>query len=345
MSAETPLVSILIPAYNAGAYLEELCQSIQAQLYQNFEALIFDDGSTDDTRKVFAPFAKDDRFKITGWRQNRGLNAAWRELLGTMRGQFWVSPGADDVLLPEFLERRLALLRENPQAVLVHGAARIIDESGREIPSPFAKFNLPAKMNGRRALGVLLQHNIINQPSVLVRSEVTRKVLSRFQSDWKYAPDWCLWLLHAACGFELLWDSRPLHKYRIHSRSLSYDPAKSVTRRAEIRLAPLCALSAAVPLSQTATDYWNQWRKTLYHLWLFRALKLRCQGLLQDSWLRSASDAYYRADRGNKTFLSEFCKHAPAIALAAVKEQRARKGQAFRVSGLAQINDPLFRSA
>jgi glycosyltransferase involved in cell wall biosynthesis len=343
MSAASPLISILVPAYNTALYLPELCRSLQAQTLGNFEALIFDDGSADNLAEAFSPFAGDARFQLAGWKQNRGLNAAWRELLGRMRGKFWVSPGADDVLLPEFLERRVALLEANPNAVLVHGAAVTIDETGREIPNPFPKLNLPSQMDGRRALGVLLQHNIINQPSALVRADVTRNLLPQFRFDWKFAPDWHLWLLHAAAGGDFLWDSTPLHKYRIHGRSLSCNPAQSAIRRAETRLVPLCALSAAASLSPAAADAWKRWRKTLYQLWLLRALKLRFQGMLKDDWLHAAGEAYHGAAGGNRNFPVEFWRQAPGIVLSAWKERRAWKTQSFQVSGLAQINDPVFR--
>ena len=64
MSARTPLVSILVPAYNAARFLPGLCQSIQAQTYPHYEVLIGDDGSTDNTSSVMAPFLQDSRFQI-----------------------------------------------------------------------------------------------------------------------------------------------------------------------------------------------------------------------------------------------------------------------------------------
>jgi len=76
MSATAPLISILVPAYNAATYLPELCRSLQAQTLPDFEALIFDDGSTDNLAGAFSPFAGDTRFQLAGWKINRGLNAA-----------------------------------------------------------------------------------------------------------------------------------------------------------------------------------------------------------------------------------------------------------------------------
>lgn len=343
MSSNTPNVSVLVPAYNAASYLTELLQSLQTQTFPNFEALIFDDGSTDNVAEVFSRFAGDARFQLIGWKQNHGLNAAWRELLKQMQGEFWISPGADDVLQPEFLERRLSLLRTNPQASLVHGAADTIDEDGEKIPNPFPQISLPPQMNAQRALGVLLQHNIINQPSALVRSEITRKILPYFNFNWQFAPDWYLWLLHAACEFEFLWDDQPLHRYRIHKQSLSFNLNKTAVRRAETRLIPLCALSTAAQFSSIAVEWWSRWRRTLYRLWLFRAARLYSEGLLRNEWLHLAAGAYHGERKPGISLVKELGRYGWSIPLVGLKERRAQTAQFFRVSGIAQINDPLFK--
>ena len=130
MSSASPLVSILVPAYNAGRYLQELCRSIQAQTYPHYEVLVGNDGSTDDTAAVVAPFLKDDRFRLLSWAPNRGLNRGWGLLCSAMRGDYWCSPGADDIYEPRFLESRVEALQANPQAFLVHGLPELIDEHG-----------------------------------------------------------------------------------------------------------------------------------------------------------------------------------------------------------------------
>ena len=343
MSEASPLVSVLVPVYNVAAYLPELIRSLRAQTFKNFEVLILDDGSTDAIGSVLSSFEKADRFRVFRWKTNRGLNTALRELLGLMRGDFWVSPGADDVLLPEFLERRAALFQKHPEAAIVHGAPEFIDEAGEKIPSPYPKLDLPEQLEGGRALRVLLQHNIINQPSALVRSSVTQAVLPFFECDWKYAPDWHLWILHVARGGSMIWDPRGLHKYRVHRHSLSLDPAKSSVRRAETALVPLCALSAAATFSEPANVQWRQWRRALYARWLRRALKLRREGLLDDSWLAPAAKAINKTAPDKISLFGEAIKYSPAIAWTALKERIARSRQTFGVAGLAQIDDPIFR--
>jgi len=343
MSTDSPLVSVLVPVYNAAPYIAELCQSIQAQTHQNFEALILDDGSSDGTASVLSCYRKDPRFKILGWKSNRGVNAATSALLGLMKGDYWCNPGADDVLLPDFVAKRLERLESSPEAALVHGPAEIIDASGQPRKDDFPRLELPAQMDGKRALTVLLQHNIVGTSSVLVRSDITRLVLPFFLCHWKYAQDWYLWLLHAASGFDLLWDERCLHKYRVHDQSLTNAPRHNAVRRAETRLVPLCALSTAAQFSHPAADQWSKWRKVLYRAWLLRAVNLQARGVLQADWLCLAGRAYYGKNAGRISLFQELCRHALGMPLTRLKEQHAIKKQSFRVSGIAQINDPIFR--
>ncbi len=343
MSASSPRISILVPAYNAAPYLTALCDSIRAQTHTDFEVLILNDGSTDNTDEVLAPCRKDARFKISGWSPNRGVHAATSALLCEMKGKYWCNPGADDVLSPHFLAKRLKVLESHPEAVMVHGPAEFIDAAGNAAQVDFPDLKLPASMGGGRALSVLLQHNVISTTSVLVRSEITRRVLPWFQGGWKYAQDWYLWLLHAATGLDLLWDNEILFKYRVHECSLSGMPAHAATRRAETRLVPLCALNAAAQYSPPTADLWSKWHMTLYRLWLFRAARLRAGGQLQPEWLRLARHACHGRNNRGVSLLRELCIHGWGIPLTVLKEWRATRQQAFRVSGIAQINDPVFR--
>ncbi|MEO7299437.1 MAG: glycosyltransferase [Verrucomicrobiota bacterium] len=337
-----PLISVLIPTHNAAPYLNQLCRSVQAQTYENFEVLIADDGSTDPTLEVLKPFQADPRFRILSWPKNRGVTAATRVLFDIFRGDYWCHPGADDVLFPQFIEKRLALMETNPSAAMSYGGIEYIDESGKTTAGYPVPAKLPAQMDGSRALSALLQHNFINTPSIMARSSVTRRVLPFFIADWRYAQDWYLWLLHFATGGGLLWDPEPLHQYRIHSQSLSKSPTKSAVRQAEIRLVPLCGLNAAAQISPIAAALWEKWKCHLYVLWLRRALSLCKEKLLEKEWLQIGAQAFYGTARPNISLLSELFLHGIKIIQVSRKEKNALAGQSFRVSGLAQINDPIF---
>lgn len=343
MSARAPLVSILVPAFNAARFLPGLCQSIQAQTYPHFEVLIGDDGSSDETASVMASFLQDRRFQLLRWQPNRGLAAGLAVLYASMKGEYWCATGADDLFLPAFLEKRVEVLEANPRAFLVHGQPELINESGGPVPAGQRYLDFPAQLTAPRSLEILLQHDVINAPSVMVRSSVTRQVLPFFHWEWEYSPDWFFWLLHAATGFDLLWDPRVLSKYRVHSGSLSLTPKKDHLRRAEVRLMPLVALRTAAQYSQWAALSWSRWGRTLYWRWLRQAAALKARGGLRDDWMQLAAHAYYGA-RGTRVFLwAELIKYSPGVLIADFAHRRALKRQSFIVSGLAQIDDPIFR--
>jgi glycosyltransferase involved in cell wall biosynthesis len=339
----TPAVSILVPTYNCARYLPVLCESIQRQTLGDFEALLWDDGSTDNTAEVVAPFLKDARFRLLRSAKNDGLNASWRGLLGQARGEFWCSPGADDVLFPDFLERRVAKLRSAPDAALIHGRPVYIDATGQELKEKLPEVHPDPVQRGDDALLALVEHNYINQPSVLARTVTTKRVLPHWSDNWKYAPDWHLWILHAATGQPFLYDAVPAHQYRIHEASISGDPGGKATRMAEVRLVPLCALAEAQTLSRAATDYWTRWRSRLYALWLWRALKVRRMNQLNPTWLDLATHAFYGSKKGTWSFRDECIRYALHIVVVSFWERRAKQRNSFAVAGLAQIGHPLFR--
>jgi teichuronic acid biosynthesis glycosyltransferase TuaG len=323
---DSPLISVLLPTYNAAAYLPTACRSIQAQTYSNFEVVILDDGSTDETMSVLSPFAKDARFQIRSWKPNRGQIAAWRELIPLARGKYWTSPGADDVLFPEFLERRVAFMEAHPKAAVVHGPVETIDQTGGEIPNPFWQIDFPARLDAKRALKMLLQSNFVVQPSTMVRCDATRTVLPYYLSDWQF-QDWRLWILLMAKGFDLMWDKRPLLQYRIHSNSLSANVRLEARRCAEFRLVPLCALKAAAQYSPLAAEEWLHWGPTLYRLWLWRAFKLQLRGALRREWLGVASEAYYGGRPLHLSLLREYCRQGLGVALAVLRQFHTMRKQ------------------
>jgi len=343
MSARPPLVSILVPAYNAARFLPGLCQSIQAQTYPHFEVLIGNDGSSDDTASVLTPFLKDNRFQVLAWRPNRGLAAGMAVLYAAVKGEYWCATGADDSYHPTFLENRVETMEANPRAFMVHGRPELVDESGKPVQSGYRPLDLPTELRAPRSLEILLQHDVINASSGMGRSSVTRQVLPFFHWEWEFSPDWFFWILHAATGFDLLWDARALSKYCVHSKSLSLAPEKEHLRRAEVRLMPLVALRTAAQFSHWAAVSWSRWGRILYWRWLRQAVALRSKGGLRDEWMQVAAHAYYGA-RGRRVSLwIELAKHSAGVLLADSAHRRGMRRQSFRVSGLAQIDDPVFR--
>src|SRR5205085_4004261 len=102
-----PAVSVIIPAYNVAPYIVETLDSLFAQTYQNFEAILINDGSTDDTEASIEPFR--DRLMYIA-QQNRGVMAARNAGLRAARGRYIALLDSDDLLLPRFLEVLVGML-------------------------------------------------------------------------------------------------------------------------------------------------------------------------------------------------------------------------------------------
>ena len=352
MHERTPLVSLIIPSYNAAPYLPALCRSIQAQTFEDFEVLIGDDASTDGTRQAVEPFLSDRRFQLVRWERNRGVTQGTGLLLDRARGAYWGYPGADDLYEPAFLRERLAFFEAHPEVGMIHGPPILINEASVELPlnaetAPMWQLDWPERqtLGPEETLARLLQHNLLTTPSLLLRMAATRRVLPFLGAGFGFAQDWSFWILHAATGYDLGFDRRPLHRYRIVGSSLSNDPRKLGRRLAETRLVPLWALSRAASFSFPAAELWGRWRKALYALWLRRAWTLRRMGALDPAWLQVAASAYYGQQSREVSLGAELLRHAGPIAFASAREERARRHQRVAVTGLAQIDHPFFRNA
>jgi glycosyltransferase involved in cell wall biosynthesis len=340
---EPPLVSVVVPAHNAEPFIGELLSSVLAQTYRRLEVLVLDDGSTDATSRIVAQHAFDRRLRSIRSEKNIGVNKATFKLLAQIRGDYWAHPGADDVLEPDFIAYRVASMARNPNAFIVHGPSHYIDSNSCRIASPYPELEIPHSMNCERALSVLLQHNIVNTPSVLIRSESTRKVMNHFATDWRYAQDWFLWFLLVSAGGDLVYDAIPRHSYRIHGSSLTNDPAKGVNKQIETRLVPLCGLSTGASYSHFALKLWERWKGTLYDLYLTRMCRMSASRTAPVETLKKAASAYAGRPVVKSSLLHEFITRSPYLWRSVISEKIAKRRQAFTVSGLAAVDDPLFR--
>ena len=340
----SPLVSILVPSYNLGRFLPATLESIRTQTLQDFECIIGDDGSSEPIRDVVSDYLKDKRFSFIQWTPNRGAHPAIRFLYTQARGAYWCPFSSDDLYEPDFLAKRVEQMERYPMAGLVHGGTRIVDEEGREMSDQGLVFDLPAQMPGSLALELLVQHNFVTGPGAMLRASVARLVLPFYTPNWRYTQDWLMWILGAAMGFDFIWDPRPLVRYRMRAQSLNRPEQGLVpAASAEARLIPLWALSLAVQYSSDASRLWTRWKKTLYHLWLRRAIKLKMEGTLQPEWVQLAAQRYYGELNGETSLVREILRHQPSALVTWWKERGARSRQRLCVSGSALLDAPLFR--
>jgi glycosyltransferase involved in cell wall biosynthesis len=131
---DMPLVSIGMPLFNAERYLSRTLDSILDQTFRNFELIISDNGSSDRTETICREYARRDS-RILYWRNEENRGAAWNfnRVLKLARGSYFKWAAYDDLLAPQFLERCLAALEQNPSAVLSFCRFRDIDDNGNPI--------------------------------------------------------------------------------------------------------------------------------------------------------------------------------------------------------------------
>jgi glycosyltransferase involved in cell wall biosynthesis len=127
---QAPLVSVLMPVFNAARYLDEALSSISSQTFRDFEFVAVDDGSKDDSTRILEKFASRDTRMRLFVRGNLGVIATRNELLGAARGELVAWMDSDDVSLPNRLERQIEAFRRDPALVCLGSAAQCIDPEG-----------------------------------------------------------------------------------------------------------------------------------------------------------------------------------------------------------------------
>jgi len=220
-------VSVIIPAFNYGRFIERAVASIQAQSLTDWECVVVDDGSTDDTGDVVAAIAAADP-RVRYMRQaNSGLSASRNAGLRATTGEFVQLLDADDLIGPHKLERHAALLGSHPDVDLVYGDARYFRDATGDAPREEWEPLLPAVSgSGEPLLAALVQDNIMVVQAPVVRRSLLERV-GGFDPALRKLEDWDCWLRCALAGASFLHDGGPdpdgLSYVRVHGTSLSTD--------------------------------------------------------------------------------------------------------------------------
>jgi glycosyltransferase involved in cell wall biosynthesis len=130
--SDQPLVTVLMPVYNAAAYLKDALQSILEQTFTRFELLIIDDGSTDQTLSLIASFT-DPRIRVVRNEKNLGISATLNKGLEAARCDLVARMDADDISYPQRLQQQFDYLAKHPDVAMVSSWARVVDEEGMEL--------------------------------------------------------------------------------------------------------------------------------------------------------------------------------------------------------------------
>lgn len=205
-----------MPAYNAEKFIGESIQSVVDQTYANWELLVVDDGSTDKTQDIIRAFeAQDSRVKYL-FQQNGRQAKARNTAIENSHGTLIAFLDADDLWLPEKLERQLQAL-EATNADVIYSNGIIIYEPGAT-PGRNDFATVAGTIEGRKMLDVLLLQNRIPVQSVLVRMESYRNAGPFDESpQFHGCEDYEMWLRLAERGALFHGMSEKLIKYRRHA--------------------------------------------------------------------------------------------------------------------------------
>lgn len=221
-----PLVSIIIPAYNAGQYIKEAVKSALAQTYKKIEIIVVDDGSTDSTKKVLESYIKTKKI-IYIYQSNKGLSGARNTGMRAAIGNYTAFLDADDIFLPEKIERQADFLEKNPEYDFCYCD---IFHFYEDEPEQMFKLNY-RYYSGDAVLKNLFKKNFINPLSVVMRKNIIDKC-GYFNESLKRTEDWDYWVSLAWQGARFYFLPEVLAKYRIRrSGSLSYDWGGEIQRK------------------------------------------------------------------------------------------------------------------
>lgn len=212
-------VSIIIPVYNGEKYIKDTLNSILGQTYKNFEVIVIDDYSSDNTFSILNEYAnKDNRIKIFKNDQNMGVSKTRNKAVELAKYNWIAFLDADDLWEKDKLEKQINLLINNQDSKLFYTGSKFIDDDGKLYDF---ELSIPEKIEYKK----LLKQNLISCSSVLVLKDLFLKY--KMQSD-KMHEDFALWLqilkndIKYAKGID-----EPLLIYRIARNSKSSNKFKS----------------------------------------------------------------------------------------------------------------------
>jgi len=206
----TPQVSVITPCHNAEKWIEAAIQSVLKQSFQDFEIIVVDDCSTDNSRNLVKSLInKDDRIKLIPLQKSSGASAARNTALNTAKGRYIAFLDADDIWFRNKLEAQITFMRQGKHA-LSFSAYEKINDQGRLI----GELGVPERINYR----TLLKTNVIGCLTAVYDSDYFGKIKMPLLER---RHDFALWLnllkqVDFAYGI-----NTPLAQYRIHHNTLS----------------------------------------------------------------------------------------------------------------------------
>lgn len=192
----TPTVSVIIPSYNHANFIAEAIQSVLDQTYQDFEIVITDDGSKDNSIEIIEQF-QDDRIRLFKFNTNQGACAASNNCIRQSKGKYVAMLSSDDAWLPGKLEKQVAFLDAHPLFGAVFSRIQWVDEQSIPISEPDFYYANVFDVDNRSRFQWLnhffYRGNCLCHPSSLIRREIYDEV-GYLDPSLANLPDFDLWI-------------------------------------------------------------------------------------------------------------------------------------------------------
>ncbi len=210
MAENTPLVSILMAVYNGEKFLREAIESMLNQTYRNFEFLIINDGSTDSTEEIILSY-NDERIRYIKNETNLKLIASLNKGLDLANGKYIARMDADDISLPERLEKQVDFLERNQGTGVLGTWVRTIGLENN--------YEVHFKQGHDQIRFELFFHNYLHHPTVMIRGDLI-KINKVYYENYLHAEDYAFWVkLTEFTRIEIF--PEVLLNYRMHESNIS----------------------------------------------------------------------------------------------------------------------------
>lgn len=200
---DLPLISVVMPNYNGRKFVEQAINSVLRQTYINFELIVVDDCSTDDSLEIIKSISKEDnRIKIISLKQNLGVALARNRGISEAKGDYIALIDNDDLWIDDKLERQLAIAKKG--ADVVYCSYDFIDENNKIIKRAFI---VPQNATFKS----MLTSSVISCSTAFVKADLLKQ--HPFKADY-YHEDYVLWMELLGTPINAVGDSKVLMHYR-----------------------------------------------------------------------------------------------------------------------------------
>lgn len=205
-----PVISVLLPVFNAEKFVGAAIESVLSQTFTNFELILINDGSTDGSLNILDKFKKLDIRVVVVTRENRGLVETLNEGINLAKGKWVARMDADDIAFPQRFERQLQWLSQTDADICGSWIKNFGAGGTRIIKHPQSDDAIKMEL----LFGCSFAH-----PTVIMKTELVKKL--RYDQDWDKAEDYDLWIRAACAGWKMTNVPEVLLMYRQHNRQIS----------------------------------------------------------------------------------------------------------------------------